>query len=190
MPRKSSPQNYYCLNCGYTQPLWKGNQCGRCKKVGEELVLLEKPDTRFSELLIINIILILMIFSPIIFMIIFPSNFSYIDLSSAFFMIFIIWLIVAISANSLIWIMNRRRIDPNLIDSGEEISGVQLIYFHPIYKKCKKYRRLRDKHKISDTEYQNRKEEILKYWMGDNAKEQGFSITEDGIVRFEKKKDP
>jgi hypothetical protein len=34
----------------------------------------------------------------------------------------------------------RYHIDPVLTDEGEEPSGVSLIYFVPIYKKCKKYR--------------------------------------------------
>lgn len=86
-----------------------------------------------------------------------------------------------------LWINQRSQIDPVLTDKGEEHSGVSLIRFHPIYKKCKKYRKLLNEHKISDTEYQKRKDEILEYWMGDDVHKRGISRNDDGIVRIEKK---
>lgn len=59
MPTNNSPKNYYCMNCGYIQPARKGNQCLKCKKVGEELVIFEKTNRRFKYSKIVELIIFL-----------------------------------------------------------------------------------------------------------------------------------
>jgi hypothetical protein len=101
--------------------------------------------------------------------------------------IFIFWLIASLLVSFILIGRLPFSFDPRKLNT-EELEDYSEIRFEPTGKKVRRYHKQMTKHKISEEKFIKKKEKVLKYWLGKDANQRGFSLTNDGIVRYKRKK--